>query len=88
MDNYNALLEADWELIMDFLPDGWQEKARELGAYQRKRKFQHIGTLLRTLLLHLVSGCSMRETVVRAKYGGYGDITDVAFLKRLRLASD
>ena len=40
--------------------------------------------LLRTLLLHVARGYSLRETVVRAKLAKWADISDVALLKRLR----
>jgi hypothetical protein len=39
---------------------------------------------LRTLLLHVGSGFSLRETVVRAKLADWADVSDVALLKRLR----
>jgi hypothetical protein len=40
--------------------------------------------MLRTLLLHLAQGCSLRETAIRAKRAGLADVSDVAILKRLR----
>jgi hypothetical protein len=40
--------------------------------------------MLRTLLLHLAQGCSLREASVRAKRAGLADVSDVAILKRLR----
>jgi len=41
---------------------------------------------MRTLLLHVAQGYSLRETVVRAKASGLASISDVALLKRLRKA--
>ena len=41
---------------------------------------------MRTLLLHVAQGYSLRETVVRAKAAGLGTVSDVALLKRLRYA--
>jgi hypothetical protein len=70
------------------LPTGWQEKARELGAIQRYRKFDNPEVLLRTLLIHLATGCSLRETAARAKHGHITQISDVALLKRLKAAGD
>lgn len=40
------------------------------------------------LLIHLVDGCSLRETVARAREGKLAEISDVALLKRLRAASE
>lgn len=79
----------DWELLRTFLPKGWDQKARELGAIKRQpRKVQSIADTLRILLIHLAEGCSLRETVVRAEEGGLPRISDVALLKRLRASSD
>jgi len=76
----------DWQFLLTFLPPGWQEQAKVLGAIQRSRKFEHPETLLRTLFIHLADGCSLRETAVRAKHGNIVHISDVALLKRLKAA--
>ena len=57
---------SDWEIVLRMLPQGWQDKARELGALRRCREFRDAATLLRVLLIHLAEGCSLRETAVRA----------------------
>ena len=75
--------EDNWQVLLTFLPNGWQEKAGELGALRRCRKFASAESLLRTLLIHLADGCSLRETAVRAKYGNVASVSDVALLKRL-----
>jgi len=69
--------EDDWHVLMKFLPMGWQTEARDLGALKRCRKFENAETLLRTLFIHLASGCSLRETVVRARQGNITSISDV-----------
>lgn len=79
-----AGLVEDWEVIERMLPEGWQAKAGELGALRRCRGFADAGTLLRVLLIHLVDGCSLRETAVRAREGGLVSVSDVALLKRLK----
>jgi hypothetical protein len=43
---------------------------------------------IRTLLLHLGCGFSMRETVVRARQAKLAELSDVALLKRLRKSKD
>jgi len=78
----------DWQFLLNFLPFGWQEKARELGAVRRYRRFDNPEALLRTLLIHLATGCSLRETAARAKQGHITQVSDVALLKRLKAAGD
>lgn len=80
--------EDDWDVLQSFLPEGWQEQARTLGALRRCRKFANAEALLRTLLIHLADGCSLRETVVRAKQGQLVSVSDVALLKRLKSSGD
>ena len=77
-------LGEDWEVIETVLPEGWQEAAKRTGALMRTRGFDSAATLLRVLLIHLVDGCSLRETAVRAQAGGLAKVSDVALLGRLR----
>ncbi|MFH1114677.1 MAG: IS4 family transposase [Pseudomonadota bacterium] len=84
MKNESWLWEEDWSVVTGFLPSEWQEKAKELGAFCYIREFPDPGALLRALLIHVVDGCSFRETAVRAKQSGIADVSDVALIKRLR----
>jgi len=79
-----ARLDEDWAVIESLLPPGWEEAARQTGALRRERGFAGPGALLRVLLMHLVDGCSLRETAARAQAGGLAHVSDVALLKRLR----
>jgi hypothetical protein len=58
------------------------------GAFERLRGFSLPGVLLRTLLLHVARGYSLRETAVRANLAHWADVSDVALLKRLRKSED
>lgn len=78
----------NWRVLLQFMPTEWEEKAKELGAVTRQRKIESAEKLLRVLLIHLADGCSLRETVVRARQGELADISDVALLKRLRASSE
>lgn len=78
----------DWDTLLTFLPSGWEEKARELGALLRCRGFSDAGSLLRTLLIHLADGCSLRETAVKARQGSVASVSDVALLKRLKSSGE
>ena len=80
-------MDEDWELLVSFLPSEWRELAPKRcaeGAAQR----QSVDNLLRTLLIHLGCGHSLRETVVRARQANLADLSDVALLKRLRKSKD
>jgi hypothetical protein len=77
-------LGEDWQVVERVLPEGWQDAARRTGALLRTRGFDGPATLLRVLLIHLVDGCSLRETAVRADAGGLAKVSDVALLGRLR----
>jgi hypothetical protein len=77
-------VEEDWDVIERVLPTDWQAKAKELRALFIPKEFKDASTLLRVMLIHLSDGCSLRETVVRARAGGLVNVSDVALLKRLR----
>src|SRR5258708_8182983 len=76
----------DWDHVCQHLPSGWQEQARTLGALRRARGFPDASVLLRTLLVHLAGGCSLKEAVTNAKVAGWCDVSAVALFKRLRAA--
>jgi len=82
-DHYNAA-DENWDVLKGFFPDDWRQLARETGALKGLRKDKSPDNLLRTILLHVGCGHSMRETVTRAREAGLADLSDVAFLKRLR----
>jgi hypothetical protein len=74
----------EWEVIERLLPSGWEAKAKESGTLRRCRGFANAGQLLRVIMIHLVDGCSLRETAVRAAEGNLAKVSDVALLKALR----
>jgi hypothetical protein len=79
-------LDEDWNLLLSLLPPQWQQQAVLSGASERLRGFSTTSDLLRTLLLHVGNGYSLRETVVRAKAAGIAQVSDVALMKRLQKA--
>lgn len=79
---------SSWEYLQSFLPSGWEENCRQAHAMVRTREFADAGALLRTLLIHLLDGCSLRETAVRARHAHIADVSDVALLKRLNKAGE
>jgi Transposase DDE domain len=81
MDN---AAEENWRTLVSLFPAQWKERAGESGAVERLRGFSSAESLLRTLLLHIAKGFSLRETVVQAKLANLADVSDVALLNRLR----
>ena len=81
-------MKEDWPILLSFFPDNWAELAMATDALKGLRKDKSAENYIRTLLLHLGCGHSMRETVVRARLADLADISDVAFLKRLRKSKE
>lgn len=78
----------DWTVLREFLPAGWEEAARTTGALRRARGVDGAESLLRILLIHLASGCSLAETALRAQVSGLGSISAVALFKRLQSSEE
>lgn len=53
---------SDWKLLSSLLPADWRRLAAETGALKGLRKDKSAAALLRTLLIHLAGGCSLRQT--------------------------
>jgi hypothetical protein len=86
--NARNIFNEDWKVLTKFFPKGWRAQAKKLEVLKRKRKIKSTNILLRVLLIHLVDGCSLRETVTRAKQGKLAHLSDVALLKRLKSSSE
>ena len=78
------LADGNWDYLLTLLPADWQELAKSSGGVRRMRGATSLSNLLRTLLLHIAHGCSLRTTSVVAKAAGWGSMSDVALLKKLR----
>ncbi len=81
-------MNEDWSTLLSFFPEKWEEMAVATNVIKGLRKERDTENYLRTLLLHLACGYSMRETVTRAKWAGFADMSDVAFLGRLQKAKE
>ncbi len=81
-------MAEDWAVLESFFPENWAGLALENNAIKGLRKDKAVENYIRTLLIHIACGYSMRETATRAKLSGLADITDVALLGRLRKAKD
>jgi hypothetical protein len=80
--------ETNWQTLVSFFPANWKALAIETGANSRLRGFRSVEALMRTLLLHVARGYSLRETVVQARLARLARVSDVALLKRLRRAEE
>ncbi len=78
----------DWQVLLGLFPSEWRQLGRSSGAVKRLRGFPSLEALLRTLLLHVGCGWSLRETAVQAKLAGIAEVSDVTLLNRLRDAED
>ena len=87
--NSTSLLDENWHVLISLFPKNWKELAKQTGAMVRKfRSFPSEEALMRTLLLHIAQGYSLRETVVKARLANIANVSDVALLKRLRFAEE
>lgn len=76
--------QAEWRIIEALLPTGWEEQARQKGAFRRVRYTQKPGDLLRLLLFHAAHNGGLRQTVAQARLAGFASMSPVALFKRLR----
>ena len=81
-------MDEDWEILVSLFPKDWQEQAVNTNALKGLRKDKSATDLMRTLLIHLACGYSLRETALRARQAKLADMSDVALLKRLRKSKD
>ena len=82
------MADEDWDVLRSFLPTDWRDMAVKTNALKGLRKDKSEEKLLQTLLIHLASGHSLRETALRARQAQLADMSDVALLKRLRKSKD
>lgn len=76
----------DWKVLTELFPEGWEQLGRSSGAVRRLRGFDSVGAVLRSLLLHVGSGLSLRQTAAYAKSSDLASVSDVTILNRLRAA--
>jgi len=81
-------MEEDWAILRTMFPQDWHQLGKDSGAVTRLRGFDSLDDLLRTLLMHVGCGWSLRETAVRAKLAGIADVSDVTLLNRLRQSAE
>jgi len=80
----------DWSVLASFFPDNWRDLAATTGALKglHKEKAISVEDYIRTLLIHLGCGCSLKETALRAKLADMADLSHVGVFKRLKKAKE
>jgi hypothetical protein len=78
----------EWRVIETLLPEGWQEKAREKGAFRRARYMKSPEQLLRLLLLHAAGG-SLKQSAAEARAAGLVDkMSAPALFERMQKSTE
>jgi hypothetical protein len=65
------------------LPDNYEEECKKQGAVRRWRGVKTPADLMMLILIHLLNGTSLLETSVIAHMAKLGEVSEVAFMKRL-----
>ena len=76
--------EERFEQVLRLLPEGWESKAKELGALQRAREIKTPEELLRLILLYLTEGKSFAGTSAIMQLIRESNLTKKAIHKRVR----
>jgi len=82
------MMDEDWDVLASFFPEDWEAMATRSGALKGLRRDKSPSNLLRTLLIHVACGYSLRETSVRARKANLAQLSDVALMKRLRKSKE
>jgi len=69
--------------LMKELPEKYEEECENQGAVRRWRGVKNAADLMEIMMLHLLNGTSLLETSVIAHTAKLGEMSDVAFMKRL-----
>ena len=80
--------EERFEQVLRLLPEGWESKAKELGALQRARKIKTPEELLRLILLYITEGKSFAGTSAIMQLTGESELTKKAIHKRVRNSAE
>jgi hypothetical protein len=80
--------ESRYEELLRLLPEGWEAKAKELGAFKRARIIKTPGELLHLILLYLSEGKSLAGTGALLKLLGKKSPNKTAIHKRIGNSKD
>ncbi|MDR3161281.1 MAG: hypothetical protein LBU28_06670 [Spirochaetaceae bacterium] len=78
----------DFDTLLSLLPEGWEQKARDLGAWERAREIKTPAELLRLIVLYLTEGVSFAGTSAIVRLAGHCHLNKVAVYKRIRNSAE
>jgi hypothetical protein len=74
--------------VIKELPANYEEECVKQGAVRRWRGIKSPADLMLLILIHLLNGTSLLETSIIARTAKLGEMSDVAFMKRLAQCKD
>jgi hypothetical protein len=80
--------EERFKQVLNLLPEGWELKAKELGALKRAREIKTPEELLRLILIYLTAGKSFAGTSALLQLIGESPLTKKAVHKRMINSAD
>jgi hypothetical protein len=76
--------EAGFKRLLSVMPEGWEDKAKKLGALVRGREIKNAIDLLRLVFLYLTEGKSFRGTAALLRLAGICSISKKAVCTRFQ----
>ena len=80
--------EANFERLLSVLPEGWESKAKELGALLRGREIKTAIDLLRLVFIYLTEGKSFSGTAALLELSGICAISKKAVFTRFQKCAE
>jgi hypothetical protein len=80
--------KIDFKRLLSVMPQGWEEKAKELGALERGREIKNAVDLLRLVFIYLTEGKSFSGTAALLALSGICSITKKAVFTRFQKCGD
>jgi hypothetical protein len=77
-------IDDDWRTLVSAFPKNWKKLGIQMKATNYMRGFSSPEVLLRTLLLHIGRGYSLKETAARSSMAKLAKVSSVALFKRLK----
>ena len=79
----NAQNMGLWKDFLSLMPGNWLIASREMGLMKGAKRDKDFINALRTIMIHLGTGSSLKETVAYAKTAGICNLSSVSLFNRL-----